>query len=61
MQAKSLPQEYVPELRAAAQRAGLDWGKFKLTDNSCPPHPETPLEARPCLHCAQKLFECSVE
>ncbi len=30
-----LPQEYIPELRAAAEKANLDWDKFKLTDNRC--------------------------
>lgn len=35
----SLPPEIVPELRAAAAAAGLDWDKFQLTDNTCGPHP----------------------
>ena len=35
----SLPDKYIPELREACQRAGLDWDKFQVTDNSCPPHP----------------------
>ena len=34
-----MPDKYIPELREASQRAGLDWDKFQLTDNSCPPHP----------------------
>lgn len=34
-----LPEALVPELRAAAERAGLDWDKFAVTDNTCPPHP----------------------
>lgn len=34
-----LPAEAIPELQAAAERAGLDWSKFIVTDNSCPPHP----------------------
>lgn len=37
--AASLPPEIVPELREAAERAGLDWDQFKITDNSCPPKP----------------------
>ena len=37
--AASLPVELVPELAAAAERAGLRWADFRLTDNSCPPHP----------------------
>lgn len=35
----SLPAEAIPELQAAAERAGLDWSKFTLTNNSCPAHP----------------------
>ncbi|KAK9833291.1 hypothetical protein WJX81_003704 [Elliptochloris bilobata] len=35
----TLPAEYIPELKAAAQRAGLKWTDFQLTDNSCKPHP----------------------
>lgn len=38
--AASLPKEYIPELEKAAEAAGLKWSDFKLTDNSCPPHPE---------------------
>jgi len=37
---RSLPEAYVPELREAAARAGLDWEAFQLTDNTCPPKPE---------------------
>ena len=35
----SLPQEYIPQISAAVQKAGLKWSDFKVTDNSCPPHP----------------------
>ena len=35
----SLPEEYIPELQAAAEAAGLNWADFALTDNTCPPHP----------------------
>lgn len=48
----------MPELAAAAERAGLRWDEFQLTDNTCPPHPprrslvqtlEADVEqARPC-------------
>jgi len=34
-----LPDKYIPELREATRKAGLDWDKFLVTDNSCPPHP----------------------
>lgn len=44
----SLPQKYVPELRAAAAKAGLDWNKFALTDNSCKPHPPTKVRGGGC-------------
>jgi violaxanthin de-epoxidase len=37
--ASTLPREDIPELKAAAERAGLDWSKFTITNNSCPPHP----------------------
>jgi len=37
--AASLPAEYVPELERAAAAAGLKWSDFKLTDNTCGPHP----------------------
>ena len=35
----SLPEEYIPELRAAAESAGMKWEDFTITDNSCPPKP----------------------
>ena len=35
----SLPLEYIPELEAAANKAGLKWTDFQMTDNSCKPHP----------------------
>jgi hypothetical protein len=35
----SLPKEYVPELKLAAESVGLDWDKFVLTNNTCGPHP----------------------
>lgn len=35
----NIPEEIIPEVKEAAERAGLDWGKFKVTDNSCGPHP----------------------
>lgn len=38
--ARSLPEAYVPELKEAAERAGLAWDDFTLTDNTCPPKPE---------------------
>ena len=43
---KSLPERYIPELKAAAEAGGLDWAKFQQTDNSCPLHPplKAPLE-----------------
>ena len=36
---QSLPQEHVPQISAAVEKAGLKWSDFKVTDNSCPPHP----------------------
>ena len=32
-------QELIPELSAAVEGAGLKWSDFKVTDNSCKPHP----------------------
>eukprot|EP00889_Picochlorum_renovo_P005806 jgi/Picre1/32836/NNA_008166.t1 len=34
-----LPEEYIPELRQAAENAGLSWDDFTITDNSCPSKP----------------------
>lgn len=34
-----LPEEYIPELRVAAESVGLKWEDLKLTDNSCAAHP----------------------
>jgi VDE lipocalin domain len=42
--APKLPQEYIPELKAAAEAAGLDWSKFTTTNNTCGPHPEVSLK-----------------
>jgi len=41
-----LPEKYIPELKIAAENAGLSWGDFMITDNSCPPKPlsKGPLE-----------------
>jgi len=43
---RALDPGLIPELQAAAERAGLDWSKFTLTDNSCPAKPiaKGPLE-----------------
>lgn len=40
--ARSLPREYVPELRRAAEAAGLKWDDFTVTDNTCGPRPPRP-------------------
>eukprot|EP00884_Botryococcus_braunii_P012424 jgi/Botrbrau1/21182/Bobra.0061s0073.1 len=37
--AASLPQEIVPEVSAAVERAGMKWSDFVVTDNTCGPHP----------------------
>ena len=35
-----MPEEYKDEMRAAAKKVNLDFDKdFKLTDNTCKPHP----------------------
>ena len=45
--AATLPEEYVPEIKEHLQSVGLKWEDFKVTDNSCKPHPpaENPLVA----------------
>jgi hypothetical protein len=47
----SLPAEYIPELEAACDRAGLKWTDFQMTDNTCKPHPpaKSILEKARCL------------
>ena len=42
-----MPEEYVPEIKDHLQSVGLKWEDFKVTDNSCKPHPpaENPLVA----------------
>jgi hypothetical protein len=50
--APSLPEEYIPEIQEKLKAVGLKWYDFKVTDNSCKPHPvpENPLVAvSPCL------------
>eukprot|EP01023_Acetabularia_acetabulum_P067141 TRINITY_DN9197_c0_g1_i1.p1 TRINITY_DN9197_c0_g1~~TRINITY_DN9197_c0_g1_i1.p1 ORF type:complete len:424 (-),score=61.91 TRINITY_DN9197_c0_g1_i1:430-1701(-) len=37
--ASSFPVEYIDEMKQAATSVGLDWDKFTITDNTCPPHP----------------------
>lgn len=37
--AASLPEQYIPEISEAVKKAGLTWSDFKLTDNTCGPHP----------------------
>ena len=36
----SLPEEYLPQFKESVKKAGLKWEDFKVTDNSCGPHPE---------------------
>ena len=36
----SLPEEYLPRFKESVKKAGLKWEDFKVTDNSCGPHPE---------------------
>lgn len=35
----SLPEQYVPEIKEALSKAGQNWGDWKVTDNTCKPHP----------------------
>jgi len=45
--AASLPEEYIPEISEKLKTVGLKWEDFKVTDNTCKPHPpaENPLVA----------------
>lgn len=45
LRAATLPEEYIPELKEAAESIGLNWADFKITDNTCKPHP--PAAKRP--------------
>ena len=36
----SLPEQYLPQFKESVKKAGLKWEDFKVTDNSCGPHPE---------------------
>lgn len=40
--AESLPAAIVPRLEVAAEKAGLKWSDFSLTDNKCLPPPPAP-------------------
>lgn len=35
----SLPDEYVPEIKQALGKIGQNWDDWKITDNTCKPHP----------------------
>ena len=37
--ASKLPEQYIPEISEALKKAGLKWEDFKVTDNTCGPHP----------------------
>ncbi|KAL3160389.1 hypothetical protein ABBQ32_010714 [Trebouxia sp. C0010 RCD-2024] len=37
--APSLPDQYVPEIKEALAKIGQKWEDWKVTDNSCKPHP----------------------
>jgi len=43
----SLPEEYIPEIQEKLKTVGIKWSDFKVTDNTCKPHPlpENPLIA----------------
>ena len=35
----TLPEQYVPEIKEALSKAGQNWDDWKVTDNTCKPHP----------------------
>ena len=37
--AASLPEEYIPEIEEKLKPLNLKWADFKVTDNTCKPHP----------------------
>ena len=37
--AASLPEEYIPEIEEKLKPLNIKWSDFKVTDNSCQPHP----------------------
>ena len=57
----SLPTEYVPELQAAAERAGLEWADFKLSDNTCKPHPKLPFQQKVHFPCAAQVTHRKID
>ena len=62
--ASSLPTDLIPELKEQAEAAGLDWNKFIITDNSCPPKPvqKGPLEElQEDIVTAERFVESGVE
>jgi violaxanthin de-epoxidase len=36
-----LPEQYIPQFKAAVEKVGLNWSDFKVTDNTCKGHPMT--------------------
>ena len=38
--AEATPPAIIPRVKAASEKAGLNWGKFVLTDNSCKASPD---------------------
>ena len=49
----TLPEQYIPEISEALSKAGLKWSDFKVTDNTCGPHP-------PQESLAQEVRVCSI-
>lgn len=37
--AASLPEEYIPEIEEKLKPLNIKWSDFKVTDNTCKPHP----------------------
>lgn len=62
--ARTLNPDLIPQLKVQAEAAGLDWSKFQLTDNTCPPKPAPrgPLEElQGDIVAAERFLETGVE
>ena len=55
--ASKLPEQYIPEISEALKKAGLKWEDFKVTDNTCGPHPPQESLAEEVCHPEQQAMQ----
>ena len=55
--ASKLPEQYIPEISEALKKAGLKWEDFKVTDNTCGPHPPQESLAEEVCHPKQQAMQ----